>query len=68
MKLKEKFRKTNLSTWINESDTEKLEQIADEYAIDFLKWYESLTDDFFEHTKAETYIDFLELYKKEKQL
>ena len=43
-------------------------KIAENFAIDFLKWYDNLSDYFYEHTEAETYIDFLELYKIEKGL
>jgi hypothetical protein len=36
--LKERFRKLNLSTWINTQDTVKLEELADEHAIEFSQW------------------------------
>jgi hypothetical protein len=65
MKLKEQFRKTNLSTWINEVDTEKLENIADEFAIGFAEWMFNLTIREWENESTD---DLLRYYKKEKGL
>jgi hypothetical protein len=74
MTLKEKFRKLNLSTWINENDTEKIEQIADEFAIGFGCWlHQNLTHiskDSWGVYNGEwlTVNESLEIYKKEKGL
>jgi hypothetical protein len=67
MKLKEQFRKTNLSTWINEVDTEKLENIADEYAIEFAEWY-AKEGKWIKYRDGNTSKELLEIYKKEKEL
>jgi hypothetical protein len=65
MKLKEQFRKTNLSTWINEVDTEKLENIADEFAIGFAEWcFINLLSKY----PNNSYKELLEIYKNEKGL
>jgi hypothetical protein len=65
MTLKEQFRKTNLSTWINEVDTEKLEKVAEEFAIDFAEWFIDSEG----KPKGEWSIkELLEIYKKEKEL
>jgi hypothetical protein len=76
MTLKEKFRKTNLSTWINEKDIEKLEEIAEDFAIEFTKWCasdeaQSLIKDLMlvgEINKVLELKDLMKIYKKDKLL
>jgi len=38
--------------------------IAENFAIGFGRWLENLSDEFYETTKAETYEELLEIYKK----
>jgi len=67
MKLKEKIQKLNLSTWISQKDTEKIEIIADEHAIKFAEWLsekELFIALFRERIKAS---ELLIYYKKEKR-
>jgi hypothetical protein len=60
MTLKEKFKKANNTVWLrNES---LLELIADEYAIEFAKWFVNLEE--FDK-KAESY---LKQFKEQKSL
>jgi hypothetical protein len=60
MTLKEKFKKTNETSWLrNES---LLELIADKYAIEFAKWY--INEEEFDN-KAEYY---LKMFKEQKGL
>lgn len=68
MKLKEKIQKLNLSTWISQKDTEKIEIISDEHAIKFAEWLsekELFIALFRERIKAS---ELLIHYKKEKGL
>jgi hypothetical protein len=80
MKLKEKIQKLNLSTWISQKDTEKIEIIADEYAIGFSEWCIEWRVEFVDDTREGmlytysgmyqkyTMNEILEIYKKEKGL
>jgi len=68
MKLKEKIQKLNLSTWISQKDTEKIETIADEFAISFTEWLsekELFIPLFLKKINAS---ELLIYYKKEKGL
>lgn len=65
MTLRNQFRKINLSTWINDKDTEKLEIIAEEFAIDFSDW---LNINAYKYPTKTTTKELLEIYKKEKNL
>jgi hypothetical protein len=84
MKLKEKFEEIELdgsNTFLSESDSEKFEQIADDYAIEFAsfidkkyyhhkydnnKYAESEED--FTYGKTYSIKQLLEIFKKEKGL
>jgi len=66
MTLKEKLKKLNLSTWISSRDTEKIENISDEFAIGFAEW---LIEKEREHpNRIIRGKELLEIYKKEKGL
>jgi hypothetical protein len=69
MTLKEKFEEIELdgsNTFLSESDSEKFEQISDDYAIEFAQWIVKNCN----HSKLK-YLDYkelLEILKKEKGL
>jgi hypothetical protein len=80
MTLKDKLIRFSRQYLATESELEKLEQIADEYAIGFAEWCIKKRIDFFDSTEiGETYTidgnvskykmnELLEIYKKEKGL
>jgi len=68
MTLREKFRTANLSTWINETDTVKLEIIADEFAIGFAEWISNIRTYKSKIYCLNSYEELLEMYKKQLSL
>ena len=62
--MKEQLKNLNLSTWISQADTEKIEKVTDEYAIGFARFYyvEKIGETKETYQSAEK---ILEIYKKE---
>jgi hypothetical protein len=80
MTLKEKFEEIELdgsNTFLSESDSEKFEQIADDYAIEFAEWMlkrclspsnDGLYIDYDGDKSQVSIKQLLEIFKKEKGL
>ena len=68
MTLGEKFKKESLSAWINDTDTKKLEKVANSFAIGFAEWLKE-SGYIIELIKGSRKTNnILEIYKKEKGL
>ena len=67
MTLREKFRNLNLSTWVNQSDTEKLERVTDDFTIGFFNWATTYKANDKNNWQLSTK-ELLKTYKKEKGL
>jgi len=66
MKLREKIQLAS-EIPLYDGEKERLEKIADDFAIGFVKWYDNLQKSFYKD-KDLSYKDLLEIYKKEKGL
>jgi len=69
MKLREKFNTIEYSEY--GIDTDKCEEIADDFAVDFAEWIAKNMDvefDYDETNPESAFIRLLQIYKKEKGL
>jgi hypothetical protein len=68
MTLKQKFFDIYTSYYKKSNELDKMVEVADDYAIEFAKWYDESNYGIEVYKHLKTYEQVLEIFKKEKGL